>query len=233
MLHVPCSMLVNKQTVSFTTSDQVTIKADYYKSDLPVGHTILALHMMPADRSSWQTFAEQATQAGYNLLAIDLRGHGESTTQGDQVLDFQQFTDEQHQQSILDVEAAVDYLAQQSVDTQRLTLMGASIGANLALEFLQTHQEIATGVLISPGLNYRGIEADKLAAGLSGSQSILLISGQQDEYPHNSLLQLKTIIPGNSETIVLPSASHGTNLFNDHPKLIIRILSWLNEELTL
>lgn len=222
-----------KKNVSFQTEDGVTIVADYYKADLSIGHTILALHMMPTDRSSWKEFAEKANQAGYNVLAIDMRGHGESIQKGEEKLNFEQFSDEQHRGTIKDIDAGVEFLTKEGVENNNLSIIGASIGANLALNYLKLNHNIFTAVLMSPGLNYRGIELDKVASDLSSSQAIMLITGSKDEYPNDTVQKLQSIIPGRSEIIVLPSEEHGTNLFKDHPKLIIRILSWLNEEITL
>jgi len=224
---------MKKKQVTFNTTDQVTIVGDYFQADLPIGHTILALHMMPADKSSWREFAQSATSAGYNLLAIDLRGHGQSAKQQNHQLDYQKFTDEQHQDSIKDVEASIEYLRQQGTDIQRLSVIGASFGANLALQFLQANQDLFTGVLISPGLNYRGIETGKFAKTLSSSQSVLLIAGEQDTQTQKTINQLPGLIPGKTTILTYPTKAHGTNLFKEHPKLIIRILNWLNSELTL
>src|SRR3989338_5627500 len=96
---------MDMERVSLKTSDNVDIVGDYYASQRWRG--ILLLHMMPADRQSWSGLAIELSKAGVDVLAIDLRGHGESAGGPEGYLDF---SDDEHQQSILDVEAAVDFL---------------------------------------------------------------------------------------------------------------------------
>ncbi len=220
------------EKVSLVTKDGVEIVGDHYKSDLTIGHTILAAHMMPADRKSWKDFAEVANLAGYDLLAIDLRGHGESVNKGGQKIDYHNFTDREHQESIKDLEAAMDFLSEKGIEESQMTLMGASIGSSLCLQLMKTNVNLYTGVLLSPGSNYRGIDTEAFATGLSGPQSVLLVGGDKDQQSYGSLKKLKSLIRGSVETIVVPNEAHGTELFTGHPKLMVRILAWLNEEIS-
>jgi pimeloyl-ACP methyl ester carboxylesterase len=234
--------------ITLTTSDQVQLIADHYPSTSPNGYTLLLIHMMPSDRKSWQTFAQQANLAGFNCLAPDLRGHGESISQLSKppantstkqpqpqtiTLDYTQFTDAQHRASYHDIQACIDYLQTQTVPLNKTILIGASIGANLTLWYTQKHPQIPTCVLISPGLDYRGILTEPLAQTLFPAQSTLLIAGQQDKYPAQTIKRLEAALNGEKQSIILPDAAHGTALFDTHPKLISRILSWLSETLAI
>ena len=86
------------------TSDGLNIAGDHYAVKNRPG--VILLHMMPADKSSWAGFALKLNEAGFGALAIDLRGHGESDGGPD---GFRDFSDEDHQKSIMDVRAAVDF----------------------------------------------------------------------------------------------------------------------------
>jgi pimeloyl-ACP methyl ester carboxylesterase len=56
--------------------------------------TVILLHMLGKDRSTWSNFASTLSQKeGYAVLSIDLRGHGESVKQNNgNALSFQSFT---------------------------------------------------------------------------------------------------------------------------------------------
>lgn len=101
--------------VSFLTDDGVSIVGTVKEAGAPQKFLLL-LHMLPSTRESWYAFSGQAASQGFSSLAIDLRGHGESITQRDklrmlnQKLDYIDFTDVEHQATIRDVEAALDYL---------------------------------------------------------------------------------------------------------------------------
>ena len=69
--------------VRFNTEDGVTIVGDFVAPRLrqkgrPAPLVIL-LHMYMQDRSTWAPLVPELHKRGYATLAIDLRGHGEST----------------------------------------------------------------------------------------------------------------------------------------------------------
>jgi len=70
------------QRVTFTTQDGVKIVGDFYDAgaggDQKPAFVIL-LHMYMKDRTSWAPLIPELTRSRISVLAIDLRGHGEST----------------------------------------------------------------------------------------------------------------------------------------------------------
>ena len=90
--------------IKLNTSDGVGIAADYYEADGCDG--IVLAHMMPADRRSWRVFAERLQKGGFRVVAIDLRGHGESA--GGPV-GYKNFSDREHQASVCDLAAAAHF----------------------------------------------------------------------------------------------------------------------------
>jgi len=173
-----------KQRVTFTTEDGVMIVGDYWESKSP--RAILLLHMMPADKSSWFPITEDLWRLGYQVLAIDLRGHGESTRQREKTLDHKKFSDSQHQESIKDVEAAVNFLKEKGA--KNFAIIGASIGANLALTYGIRDSSVKTVVLLSPSLNYHGVETEKAIANFDNP--LLIAASEEDEYAADSSREL-------------------------------------------
>ncbi|MDO8303438.1 MAG: alpha/beta fold hydrolase, partial [Sedimentisphaerales bacterium] len=135
------------------TSDKVKIACDYYPAPRVAGYLVL-VHMMPATKESWKELAEQAAAVGFASIAIDLRGHGRSQSGPN---GHEAFADEEHQQSIKDIEAATEFLKTQGAAPEDIILIGASIGANLCLWYLAEHPEFKKAVLLSAGESYRGI----------------------------------------------------------------------------
>ena len=93
------------ERVNLKTADGVNIAGDHHKGPTG-GPGVLLLHMMPATKERWGGFASKLNGAGFGALAIDLRGHGESDGGPD---GFRDFSDEDHQKSIMDARAAVDF----------------------------------------------------------------------------------------------------------------------------
>lgn len=70
------------ERVSFTTKDGVRIVGDFYDASQPEASKppfVILLHMYQKDRTSWAPLIEELVKDNISVLAIDLRGHGEST----------------------------------------------------------------------------------------------------------------------------------------------------------
>lgn len=228
LLLVGCASEVPKETavkesmkkVSFATDDDVTIIGNYWKGS---GNAVLLLHMLPATKESWNEFAEKLNNEGFTVLAIDLRGHGESTNNG--TLNYKTFTDAQHQASIKDVEAAVSYLKKQNA--KNISIAGASIGANLALVYQSEHSEIKKTILLSAGQNYRGVMAEPAAEALQEDQKVFLVEGSSDSSSAGTADVLSSALSGDREVMIYNTSAHGTNLFEEHPELMNELVEWL------
>lgn len=212
------------QTEYFLTKDGYTIAADYY---IGMGKSgVILLHMMPADRTSWQSFAAKLQESGFHILAIDLRGHGQSTGGPN---GYQAFSNAQHQQSLFDVDSAVEFL--QSKGVEKIHIGGASIGANMALQYAANHSEVASVVLLSPGIDYHGIHTDIWINNIKQHQAILLVASDDDAY---SFTTVKALFDRSSnfprrEVKLLTQAGHGTTMLERNPGFIDELIMWLKK----
>lgn len=218
------------KAITLNTKDGLEIVADYYEpSDAGSNKGAILLHMMPATRESWREFAPQLAERGYHVIAPDLRGHGESQSGSE---GYKSFTDEEHQASSQDVEASYKHLREQGVE--EFSIIGASIGANLALEFMASHADVKRGVLLSAGLNYKGLETLPLATQLKGDQGVLFVASHDDGRSSGNCVamneELMSAIPEGPEKrlIAYENAGHGTDMFDkENPDLAQEILQWL------
>jgi dienelactone hydrolase len=201
------------EKISFKTKDGVTIVGNYFKPQRKSSPVFLLLHMMPATKESWNEFASLIQENGYAALAIDLRGHGESTDMNGNKLDYREFRDEEHRCSMNDISASKEFLASQKEgDFSRIAIAGASIGANLALWQASIDKDVRLLMLLSPGLNYRGVQADELAKMFKGPVHIMASEG--DSYAADSSRKLSGIFPGDIKFEILKGNLHGTNMLN-------------------
>jgi alpha-beta hydrolase superfamily lysophospholipase len=69
----------DRRTVFFSASDHVVINASWYQSSRSQAETIYLIHDIGGDRTIWDDYARELQSEGYNVMAIDMRGHGEST----------------------------------------------------------------------------------------------------------------------------------------------------------
>lgn len=225
-------MLVT-ETVQFQTTDGVTIFGLYTHGDNPAQPAVLLSHMMPAAKESWDDFAQKLGEAGFQVLAIDLRGHGESVEQmlnaKRQMLNYKKFTDEEHQKSILDLEAGVGFLKSKGVS--EIHLAGASIGANLSLQYAAEHADTQSVILLSPGLDYRGVKTEPYAARLHEGQAAHYAAAGDDPYSAETVktLHQKTPAGVKKELKVFEHGGHGTDIFSAHPEFVEELVRWLKQ----
>ncbi len=198
----------NKSGMFLKTIDNKKIAANLYKVENPKGRLILA-HSMPETKESWDEFAKKMQEFGYESLAIDLRGHGQSESGP---AGYKKFSDEEHQAGIHDLEAAWDYLRSSGANPKKTVLIGASIGANLALEFIAKNPDFKKAVFLSPGFDYRGIKTEPLVLKLQKDQSAVFATSKDDGNNAAEVLRLYEKSPKemNKHIIIYDHGGHGT-----------------------
>lgn len=209
--------------ISIKTEDGFEIIGSFYKSESDTG--VVLLHMLNRNRNDWNAFARQLQKEGYNVLSIDLRGHGQSLKKDGRTAEWQTFSEKDFNDIILDVKAAKEFLESKGVN--KISLVGASIGANIALNYAAEDIEIKTVILLSPGLDYRGVKVDDNAKDY-GNRPILIVASEDDEYSATASKTLIEQAVGKKELKMYTNAGHGTRMFpnTDLDKVII---DWLKE----
>ena len=208
------------QKTKVTTSDGLNLAALVWEGKGPV--SIILMHMMPAAKESWIPLAEGLSKQGYNVLAFDFRGHGESEGGN-----YEDFSDGQHQQYYLDLEAAVRYVKENFPGTE-IYLGGASIGANIAIKYLAEHPEIKKAAALSAGLNYHGVNAEELVRQTDPSQDLLLVAAADDMRKTGTSASrqaeiLYDLAACKKEKILFQTGGHGTSLLDAQPDLAATI----------
>ncbi|MCH7902430.1 alpha/beta fold hydrolase [archaeon] len=194
------------EKVDFKTEDNVTITANLWRGEKDA---VLLIHMLNSKKESYNVFAEKLNKAGFTVLALDMRGHGESLEQNGLKKNWEQFNEQDFKNMILDQKAANEFLIKEGF--QLRTIMGASIGANNALNYASINSGIQNVILLSPGLDYRGVTTEE-AAKIVRARTIIVAS-EEDAYAYGSSKALNEIL-ANSEFKELRGAGHGTVMFS-------------------
>lgn len=182
---------------------------------------VLLLPMLGKTRQSWGPFAKTLHEAGYNVFAIDLRGHGESTLKNNQHIPYTAFGAPQYLDMIQDVETAVHYLQNKTV-----YIVGASIGANLALKYAAQNPDIQKVVLLSPGLEYRGVNVEQ--DNLMYTGNMLIVASKDDAYSADSVQKLVQNRK-DANIKIYEAAGHGTGMLANQPELAGFLIDWMNQ----
>ena len=211
--------LTGMQKTSFTTEDGIRISANYWPSKGSKG--IVLLHMLGRNKESWGSFAEKLNKAGYNVLAIDMRGHGESAGGS-----YGSFTAQQWLGVLKDIKASKGFLIQKGVDGGSIYLIGGSIGANLSLNYAVQDSSIKKIILLSPGLDYRGVTT--LPAMQKYRNAVFLAASSEDVQSFVGTKELYDAANGSKEIREFNNAGHGTNMLGKN-NLDEDIIAWLNK----
>lgn len=213
------------EKIFLTTQDNVKIAADLYDIEKPISWLVL-LHMLPATKKSWENFANEARKKGYGSIAIDLRGHGESEGGPE---GFFYFKNEEHQNSILDVQSTIDYLIKnKKAASDKIIFIGASIGANLSLQYISENTMFKAAILLSPGLNYRGIKTEPMIKKLQNEQNVFFISARDDGANAEENQKLYNLAPViNKKIQIYETGGHGTDILKNQPNLVNLIFKFL------
>jgi pimeloyl-ACP methyl ester carboxylesterase len=211
--------------VEAEASDDLILRGSYYAvadSLLPDtgAPAVLLLHMNNSTRAGWQPAIQPLVDAGYNVLAVDMRGFGE--TDGDVDFDL----------ALIDVQTWLDWLrSQPEVDPAFVSVMGASIGANLALVGCGNDADCVTAIALSPGLAFFDIRPGDILNETLRDRAILLIVSQLDSESIVAVEEFFTTARGEVAARIFTGSSHGTNLFLPYgDRLTPFIIAWLDEQ---
>ncbi len=200
--------------IGMVTKDGVRIMGTYYRPEATQAPGVVLLHMLGHQREDWADFAAALQTAGFGVLAIDLRGHGQSEGTR-QWLKMSQ-----------DAAIALDFLrSRPELDPDRILLAGASIGANIALNAAAADERVVGVALLSPGLDYHGVKTEP-ALQRYGQRPLFLAASSEDSYAANSVQQLDAQAAGPHQLLMLEKQGHGTDMLNAENNLSDTLLQW-------
>jgi pimeloyl-ACP methyl ester carboxylesterase len=205
--------------VTFQTPDGLTIVATMMEPSRRPAPAIILVHMLGRSRKDWESAGE-----GFTTLAIDLRGHGESSAGGggdERATLGAMVTDVRTAKRFLDTRA--------DVLPGRVGLVGASLGATLAALAAGDDATIRSMALLSPTIDYRGVRIEA-AMKKYGKRRALFVASRDDPYAWRSMRELSKGAPGR-EMILLERAGHGTAMLAHDDSLIRTLVDWFRRTL--
>jgi pimeloyl-ACP methyl ester carboxylesterase len=217
-----CATATAAERVSLRATDGTALSATVYTPARLPAPAVVLVHMLTRSSADWASTAEPLQQAGLLALAIDLRGHGNSSGSFDSSGDL----------SVLqrDVAAAVAFVKhRRDLCNGRIGLAGASIGASLAVIVAAAEPAVHAVALLSPGADYRGVRCDASIKRLA-DRPLLLVASTNDPYALRSSKQFVESVP-RAELLTPEAAGHGTLMFSRQPDLIGRVVEWLRTAL--
>ena len=154
--------LSSKQKIEFATRDGFILVGDLYlaqkKSNKPL---VVCIHSFSMNASAWQDLANNLRLKDYNVLAMDLRGHGRSVYNSKlKIKSRYQFSKEDWQRLPKDFVQSVNYIKSNYADINAndIILVGADLGAIAGVNGSLNLKPVPSKmVLISPVMNFKGL----------------------------------------------------------------------------
>jgi pimeloyl-ACP methyl ester carboxylesterase len=210
------------QAVEVTAADGLVLVGDFYAAPEADGEkpAVLLLHMLDSSRTAWNPLLPALVADGYNVLAVDLRGHGETGGSRDWA------------KAQEDTQAWLAWLREQpSVKDDSLSIIGASIGTTLALVGCAADEQCVTAIALSP-VTWPSIPSQEAVSDGLKDRSAMLIASQKDVGSADTLRTLVGMAKGELEAHLLKGGAHGTAYLNPHNTTLEpvtkMILDWLD-----
>ncbi len=225
--------LTAQQEVSLQAPDGQPLSGLYHA---PVGAPrggILLLHMYRSNRTAWRPIAGRLKEAGFHVLALDMRGHGKSSRDaaGSPVDVSREQTKDPGRNPFLkmhqDAKAGIDLLVSRGAPQDRIAVLGASVGCSVALHLAKAHPKmVSAAVLMSPGSSYLGVPSLDHAKAW-GDRPLLMLSAEEEAGV--GLSPLKEVLDGAQvETRILKQRGiHGTRMLGAVTAIEADIIEWL------
>lgn len=187
---------------------------------------IVLLHSGWSDRYVFHNLEKLFVQSGIGVLNIDWRGRGKSKGKGN----FFALTKDERDRAYLDAKAAVNVLAAQpEVDSQRMAILGAYIGAKFAVGAALGDSRIGALVMLS-GYIPSGKEREEIAG---VNFPILLIGSRGFSPVTNAMADLCELTQERgSEMIIYDGGALGYQLFEVDESLEQKIVDWVKHKLS-
>ena len=206
--------------VTFPSLDGTSLAGEFYESSARAPGVVL-VHMLSRNKSDWHGLPDRLRDAGITALAIDLRGHGGSSGSAGDL-----------KAMIQDVRAAAQWLATRpSVRPDAIGVVGASLGASLALLAAVDLPQVRVIGLLSPSLDYRGLRTDAALVKRLGSRALWLCASSEDPLALRTLRDMAADTSGPREQVVSSAAAHGTVLLERDGDVGRALVDWLRRSL--
>jgi pimeloyl-ACP methyl ester carboxylesterase len=227
----PSEVLPAPREVTFTTNDGVIIAGTLQAAAAPDAPAVILVHQLSSTRAEWRPLLDRLrAEPAFTTLAIDMRGHGASTTSVAGPIDWQSFDDDQWRATRLDVLAAVTFLdgPESGVHASAIAGVGSSIGSTAVVAAAAEEPRLRPLVTISPGRAYHGFDALTPAMSLHDCPIFAIVArGEPDSVDTADAFGRLTHTP----EYVAAGTTHGVLLFGEVPVTLDEVEDFLRTRL--
>ncbi len=230
LLAAPVSAEQFWQPVTWIAPDGVTMVGEYHPAPRKEAITWVLLHGLGSNRGEWKRLAEQMVSQGF--LIYDARGHGDSThTLLGQNLNYREWRSmgpgTPWDTMSSDLQQAVQMLVEKrGLSEKTIAVGGASLGANVALKYAGEHKAVPALLLLSPGLEYAGIQTPIPYKAFQG-RPVFIAASPGDSYAAASVQQLSMLAPDKQQVVEQAKTGHGVQMLD--VEFTNKLMDWMKQ----
>lgn len=222
---------LHAEEIQIRTTDGVLLRGTWRAAEGGGERTALLLHMLGRTRADFEPLVAELLAQGISSFAIDFRGHGESVKQAgsEAVLNYREFDHLTWPGILKDVAPAIQFIESKGVTRSSITIVGGSIGANAAVIAASGDRQVRAAVLLSPGMDYRGLRIGDALDGW-GNRPLLVLATSGDTYSLSTAQKIRDRFAGQNRVkveIYPGQTAHGTELFTGVPGATKKIADWI------
>lgn len=222
---------INK-TIEIQTKDARIIKAQLTYIEIPKWpkySTVLLLHSLGYSSQYWGNLIKDLNNAGYAVIAMDLRGHGKSVYSTTfHKKSWVYFTNKNYEKLPSDALQMLEQVKKQDkrVNLNNIAIVGADIGANTAILAAKDMKvKPKTMVLISPTRKFKGLYTPIAMTELNFP--ILSMASTLDSYCVKEQSELAKFAQGGFYAQNYPQGGMGMMMIKSNPSMAQDITRWI------
>jgi alpha-beta hydrolase superfamily lysophospholipase len=166
--------------IEITTEDKQKLVGSYWapKDQRGAAPAAVLVHNAGGTRNDLVEIAERLQKQGFAVLAIDLRGHGESRGE---LPAWEELTEDAKSRTwtfaLRDVKAAIGWISKRDgVHASNVSLLGDRAGSALVTRYATRDENIRSIVLLDPQIEQYGFNVSKDIAQLAGLPTYIAVS---------------------------------------------------------
>jgi dienelactone hydrolase len=185
---------------------------------------VLLAHHGAGNKEKWYNHLPVFVEAGYVVLAVDLRGHGELAR-------YRGSRGGNPENWLNDTRLWIEWLRQQAgIDPNRINIIGASLGGDVALNIVAEDPAIVSIAVLSPGLEVQGITTAPAVAEIE--QPVYFVTGNEDVASMEAVQAFILDAPTETHISIYNTSACCTFLLDTEPELLSALLAWLKSHNT-
>jgi len=195
---------------------------------------VILLHSLGSNRLVYDTLSNELKAKNIASIAIDSRGHRQSTTKLSGKKSFwQNYKNKTYEKYPTDIQEIIDFTKENyvAINANRVTVVGADITANAAIIAAgRNPQQIKSLVLISPILEFKGLKPAQSLMNY-GKHPVTIIVCENDIKNYKDAIILEKYAAGTVNFIKTKSGGTGDNILKLNPNLNKTIADWIEKNI--